>query len=211
MLLPMNGVRTATSANFGSATNRCGPAPTKTVGLAGSKRRVPIRSKAIGTLPTRSSAKGLVTQCCSAWAVPASVRKFWHRSSAAKPVSRACRFSNSTVPAQVKAIEVHGRSCQDAVHCIEQVGLDDRAQRLQGLFLQARQRHRRCGQGRQAFHRHHRSGLVAGKNREGAKFPQDVLWRAQHRRPLFRAVAVRPGAGGHRRHRHRSGSRSWRG
>ena len=96
----------------------------------------------------------------------------------------------------------HARSRQDAVHRVEQVGLHDRAQYLQGLFLQARGRRGRRSEGRPAFRRRHRSGLGAGASGQGAKLSQDILRRAQHRRALLRAVAVRPGAGCRRRHRH---------
>ena len=97
----------------------------------------------------------------------------------------------------------HARSRQDAVHRVEQVRHHDRAEYFQGLFFQARRRCGRRGESRPALRRHHRSGLVAGASGQGAELSPDILRRAQHRRPLFGAVAVRPGAGGHRRHRRR--------
>ena len=111
------------------------------------------------------------------------------------------RVLDSTVPAQIKSIERPDRSRQDAVHRVEQIRQHDRAECSHRLFLQARQRQGRRGEGGPAFHRHHRSRIVAGETGERAKLPPDVPRRAEHRRPLFRAVAVRPGAGGHCRHR----------
>ena len=110
------------------------------------------------------------------------------------------RILNSTVPAQIRAIEIYARSRQDAVHRIEQVGQHDRAEHLQGLFLQACRRYRRRGQGRTSFHRHHRSRLVAGKSRKGRGLPPHLLRRAEHRRALLGAFCVRPGAGGRSGH-----------
>ena len=112
------------------------------------------------------------------------------------------RILDSTVPAQIKAIEGTLDLGEDIVHRIEQVGLHDRAEYFQGLFFQARRGRGRRSESRPAFCRHHRSRLGVGAVGQGAKLSQDILRRPQHRRPLLRAVAVRPGAGCHRRHRH---------
>ena len=51
------------------------------------------------------------------------------------------------------------------------------------------------------LHRGDRSRLLAGEGGEEAQLCPHLPWRAVDRRPLFGAVAVRPGAGGHGRHR----------
>ena len=56
-------------------------------------------------------------------------------------------------------------------------------------------------QGRPSLHRRDRSRLVAGEGRGQAGLCPRLLRRSRDRRPLFGAVAVRPGAGRGRRHR----------
>ncbi len=79
------------------------------------------------------------------------------------------RILDSTVPAQIRALESDLDHRQDSLHRIEQVGLDDRAQYPYGLFLQAPRRRRRRGRGGPAFHRHHRSGIAARTTGRGSK------------------------------------------
>ena len=108
---------------------------------------------------------------------------------------------DSTDPAQVRAMEDFGRSRQHAVHRLQQIRRHHRAERDEGLFLRSRLQDHRQGQGRPSLHRGHRSRLVAGEGRDQAGLCPHLPWRSHHRRTLFRAVAVRAGAGGCRRHR----------
>ena len=108
---------------------------------------------------------------------------------------------DSTDPAQVRAMEAGGRSQEDAVHRLQQVRRHHRAERDEGLFLRAVVQGDRRGQGRPSLHRRDRSRLVAGEGRDQTGLCAHLPRRSRDRRALFRAVAVRPGAGGDRRHR----------
>ena len=89
-----------------------------------------------------------------------------------------------------------GRSRQDAVHRLLQIRQHARAQHLHGLFPRPRRRGARRGQGRRTLRRGDRSRLLAGAARQAAGLRPYLPWRALDRRPLFRVVEVRPGAGG---------------
>ena len=141
-------------------------------------------------------------RCCSAWAARASARKCLAAVFGHKQDFPRLRILDSTVPAQIKAIEGTLDLGKTLFIVSSKSGSHHRAEYFQGLLFQAR-----CGRGRRsesrpAIRRRHRSGLGAGAIGQGAKLSQDILRRAQHRRPLLGAVAVRSGAGGHRRHRH---------
>ena len=71
------------------------------------------------------------------------------------------RILDSTVPAQIEALDADTRSRQDLVYRFQQVGQHDRAQRSRRLFFQARGGRGRRRQGRAAFHCHHGSRIVA--------------------------------------------------
>ena len=94
-----------------------------------------------------------------------------------------------------------GRYRQDAVHRIQQVRRHHRAECDEGLFLRPRGKGGWQGQGRPPLHRGDRSRLVAGEGGSQAGLCPHLPWRADHRRALLGAVAVRPGAGGCGRHR----------
>ena len=96
----------------------------------------------------------------------------------------------------------YGRPRPHAVHRLQQIRRHHRAERDEGLFLRSRLQNHRQGQGRAPLHRRHRSRLVAGEGRDQAGLCPHLPWRSRDRRTLFRAVAVRAGAGGCRRYRH---------
>ena len=93
------------------------------------------------------------------------------------------------------------RYCQNPVHRLQQIRRHHRAERDEGLFLRSRLQGDRRRQGRASLHRGDRSRLVAGEGRDQAGLCAHLPRRSHHRRALFRAVAVRPGAGRGRRHR----------
>ena len=107
------------------------------------------------------------------------------------PQAARARFHRS---ATGEALRGRYRSGTHAVHRVEQVRHDARAQRADGLFLRQgrkRSRRRRCGS---AFCCRHRSGLEAREARRGKALPPRLPRHSQHRRPLLGALAVRPGA-----------------
>ena len=195
--------RTAMCAGCGSATNRCGPAPTRTSGSAGSTASSDDQIAELRGIRRGDQARRL--QRCRAARHgrleprPGSAGEtFGHSQGCPR-----CTFSIPPIPAQIKAIEATIDLGKTLFIVSSKSGTHARAEYLQGLFLRARRRHGRRGQGRPAFRRHHRSRLALEKRAKAQNFRQHLLRRAQHRRPLFRAVAFRPGPGGHRRHRRR--------
>ena len=83
----------------------------------------------------RSRRRASRTRCCSAWAARASAPRSGRRPSARSPGSPELLVLDSTDPAQVKAIEEKIDLDEDAVHRLQQVRLDARAEHLQGLLL----------------------------------------------------------------------------
>ena len=113
------------------------------------------------------------------------------------------RILDSTVPAQIKALERTLDLGKTLFIVSSKSGSTTEPNIFKDYFFKRVADAVGEGESRPAFCRHHRSGLGAGAGGQGAELSQDILRRAQHRRPLLRAVAVRPGAGGHCRHRHR--------
>ena len=114
------------------------------------------------------------------------------------PETARARFHRSRAGARDGGF---GRSRQHAVHRLQQIRRHHRAERDEGLFLRSRLQDHRRGQGRPSLHRGDRSRLVAGEGRDQAGLCAHLPWRSHDRRTLLRAVAVRTGAGGRRRHR----------
>ena len=108
---------------------------------------------------------------------------------------------DSTDPAQVRTLQAKVNIANTAVHRLQQIRRHHRAERDEGLFLRPRRRGHRRRQGRPSLHRGDRSRLVAGEGRDQTGFCPHLPRRSHHRRTLFRAVAVRAGAGRRRRHR----------
>ena len=103
------------------------------------------------------------------------------------------------------------RSRAHPVHRLQQIRRHHRAERDEGLFLRSRRQDHRQGQGRASLHRGHRSRLVAGEGRDQAGLCADFPRRSRDRRALFRAVAIRAGAGRNRRHRRQEPDRAYAG
>ncbi|MEY9155199.1 transaldolase [Bradyrhizobium japonicum] len=94
------------------------------------------------------------------------------------------------------------RHRQHRVHRIQQIRRDDRAERDEGLFPRTRRTGGRAeSEDRPSLHRGDRSRLVAGEGGEEPRLRPHLPWRTLDRRPLFGALAVRPGAGRNRGHR----------
>ena len=104
---------------------------------------------------------------------------------------------DSTDPAQVKSVREQSRSEKHALHRLEQVGLDARAEHLQAVFLRPRRAARRREGSRPSLHRHHRSGLEDAAGRRTRRLSARLLRLAEHRRALLGALRFRPGPGGH--------------
>ena len=98
---------------------------------------------------------------------------------------------DSTDPAQVRGDGSQRRSCQDAVHRLQQIRRHHRAERDEGLFLRPRRQDDRRRQGRPSLHCRDRSRLLAGQDREEAGLCPHLLRRPRDRRALLGAVAVR--------------------
>ena len=114
------------------------------------------------------------------------------------PETARARFHRSGAGAVDGSLRRHRK---DAVHRLQQIRRHHRAERDEGLLLRPRLKGDRQGQGGPSLHRGDRSRLVAGEGRDQTGLCAHLPWRADHRRALFRAVAVRPRAGGDRRHR----------
>ena len=89
------------------------------------------------------------------------------------------------------------RSEEHALHRLEQVGLNPRAQRLQTVLLRPYRTARRPEGSRQALPRHHRSGLKDAAGRRTRRLSARLPRLAEHRRALFGSLGFRPGPGGH--------------
>ena len=89
-----------------------------------------------------------------------------------------------------------GRSRQDAVHRLLQIRQHAGTQHFHGIFPRPRRRGARQGQGRRTLRRGDRSRFLAGATSQAAALCPCLPWRAVDRRPLLRAVEVRPGASG---------------
>ena len=90
------------------------------------------------------------------------------------------------------------RSRAHAVHRLEQVGRDARAEHLQAVLLRAREAGGRRERGGRRFIAITDPGSKMQQVAEGDGFRHDLLRRAEHRRALLGAVRLRPGAGGGR-------------
>jgi transaldolase len=157
---PKPGARTAISENSGSVKNRCGPMPTRTAGSAGWTASATTRSPATPPSPKRSNARASRMRFFSAWADRVSGRKCWPPRSAAKAARRGCGFS---IPPcrrrspRSRPSSISPKPCSSS----RASRAHDRAERPDGLFLQARRGQSRRRESRPALHRHHRSGLGA--------------------------------------------------
>ena len=83
--------------------------------------------------------EGFRTSCCWAWAAPACAPRSGRRPSAASPGSPSCSCSTPPTRRRSTAVEDKIDLDEDAVHRLEQVRLDPRAQHLQGLLLRPRE------------------------------------------------------------------------
>ncbi len=102
---------------------------------------------------------------------------------------------DSTVPSQVAAAREPRRPRSHAGDRRQQVREHARAERLPAVLLRPRRRGPRSGGSGAPLRRHHRSGIQARGPGEGRGLPAHRVRRADHRRALLGAVAVRAGAG----------------
>ena len=99
---------------------------------------------------------------------------------------------DSTDPAQIKAVEKKLDLKKTICIVSSQIRQHAGTQHLQAIFLRAHPPEGRRKRSRQPFHRGHRSRLQDGAG--GAKtrsLPPHFPRRAQHRRPLLRALSLR--------------------
>ena len=111
---------------------------------------------------------------------------------------------DSTVPSQVAALEGRVDLDRTLVIVASKSGQHARAERLPAVLLRPRRRRPRTGGGGAPLRRHHRSRVQARRPGQGRRLPAHRLRRADHRRALLGALAVRAGAGrgdGRRRRR----------
>ncbi|MGY3120760.1 transaldolase [Bradyrhizobium sp. S3.14.4] len=109
---------------------------------------------------------------------------------------------DSTDPAQVRAMEARIDIANTVFIVSSKSGGDHRAERDEGLFPRTRRTGGRAeSEDRPSLHRGDRSRLVAGEGGEEPQLRPHLPWGTLDRRPLFGALAVRPGAGGDRGHR----------
>ena len=110
---------------------------------------------------------------------------------------------NSTDPKQIRAFESQVKPEIDDVHRLVEVGRHARAQHPEAVLL--RQGAESAGRGRgEALHRRHRPRLEDAGRRRARPLRPHLSGRADHRRALLGAVAVRHGAGRGDGARHRA-------
>ena len=169
-----NGRRSARRGGCGRATPRSGPARTKRSGSAGSA------SPRI-SWPTSSGCR--VSRSCARSGGFTDVLLLGMGGSSLCPEVLKATFGkiagfpelhvlDSTDPAQVKTFEHTRRSDAHAVHRVEQVGLDARAEHLQAVLLRPRGAARRPPAGGPPLRRHHRSRLDAAAGRRTRRVPR---------------------------------------
>ena len=136
------------------------------------------------------------TRCCSAWAARACARRCSRAPSAAGPDAPELHVLDSTVPSQVRALEGRVDLDRTLVIVASKSGQHARAERLPAVLLRP---HRPASAAPAEAARRFVAITDPGSKLEAqakaAGFRHIVLGRADDRRPLLRAVAVRPGAG----------------
>ena len=150
---------------------RCGPAATKAIGWAGStSRRISCAtSNRCRISPARYAPRNSPTCCSSAWADRAWAPRCWRQSLGSAPGYPDAARAQFHRPAAGAAFRAQHRCRAHAVHRLEQIGHDARAERAHGLFFRQARPRRSARARRPAFRRHHRSRLPTAKDRRSRK------------------------------------------
>jgi len=129
----------------------------------------------------------LPTPSCSAWAVRASDRRCWPTPSRTNPASRGCMCSNSTDPAQVRAMEAYVDIAKTLFIVSSKSGGTTEPNVMKDYFFDRVAK--AIGKDRRpSLHRGDRSRLGAAEGRDQAGLCPHLLRRSRDRRPLFRPL-----------------------
>ena len=120
---------------------------------------------------------------------------------AKKPGFPKLHVLDSTDPAQVRALEAKVDIANTLFIVSSKSGGTTEPNVMKDYFFARVSEAIGAEQGRAPLHRGDRSRLVAGEGRDQTRLCPHLPRRSHHRRTLLRAVAVRAGAGRHRRHR----------
>ena len=143
--------------------------------------------------------------CCWAWAARASARRCWRRPSGSKPGfprSARARFDRPGADARDGSSGSTSRERSSSYRASPAAPLEPNM--MKDYFFDRVAQGGRRRQGRASLHRGHRSRLVAGEGGDATGLRPHLPRRAEHRRTLLGAVAVRTGAGRHDRDRRRA-------
>ena len=160
------------------------------------RRRPRAPARRSRTSPPASAGTASRTRCCSAWAAPACVPRCSPAPSDTSPARPELHVLDSTVPSQVAAVEGRVDLDRTLVIVASKSGSTLEPSAFQQYFFQRVAAVRGPARSGAPLRRHHRSRLEARGPGEGGRLPAHRLRRADHRRALLGAVAVRAGAGG---------------